>query len=89
MRQLPSPPVDQITLATTGEVRRKFLHTLTPCERFDEGYTLLLQSKPAEDQDDNTDEDEEGTVENFPESDTDNDYEYDDDIYYDDGYDAY
>lgn len=84
----PPPPVDCISLTCSGVVSPELLHTLEPCQIFDDTFTRLVHNRSA-----SFDYDTEGSeTPRSPNSDSDDEYEfdgfeYDEDIYgyYDDG----
>ena len=84
----PPPPVDCVSLLTSGHLPAQVLSTLVPCDMFDDTYTRLVHNRAGSL---DYDTEESGTP-RTPNSDSEDEYEfdgyeYDDDIYgyYDDG----
>ena len=84
----PPPPVDCLSLIASGQVPKPILRSLEPCEIFDDTFTRLVHNRSA-----SFDYDTEGSeTPRTPNSDSEDEYEfdgyeYDEDIYgyYDDG----
>ena len=82
-QQHPPPPLDGISLITSGELSVNYLHSLPVCRQFDDIYTRLVHNKSNSILSD-TEDSGSGRSQRSDSDDDDYEYdgyEYDDDIY--------